>query len=44
MQQLNSKDINNVSGGLWPQVLVAIAVYDAASDFIKGFSEGVNAQ
>jgi hypothetical protein len=43
MQQLNSEDINNVSGGFWGKVLIAIAVYDAATDFIKGFNEGINA-
>jgi lactobin A/cerein 7B family class IIb bacteriocin len=43
MQQLNSEDIYNVSGGFWLQVAAGIAIYDAATDFIKGFSEGINA-
>ena len=43
MTELNEVEIAEVSGGFIPQLLIAIAVYDAVTDFAKGYAEGVEA-
>ncbi|WP_315386743.1 class IIb bacteriocin, lactobin A/cerein 7B family [uncultured Stenotrophomonas sp.] len=40
MRTLENNEIEQVSGGIWAHVLAAIAVYDAATDFVEGFKEG----
>lgn len=45
MQQLDVIEVEQVSGGVIGQVIagigIAIAVYDAISDFREGWNEGV---
>lgn len=43
MQVLKEQELGGVSGGFWAQVLVAIAVYDAVTDFAEGFAAGSEA-
>jgi lactobin A/cerein 7B family class IIb bacteriocin len=43
MIELTEVEIAEVSGGIIPQLLIAIAVYDAVTDFAKGYAEGVEA-
>jgi|GEM_PF-6045429 len=40
MQELNTKEVELVSGGNWLAIGGAlVAIYDAAAEFIEGFSE-----
>lgn len=43
MTELTNVEIAEVSGGIITQLLIAIAVYDAVTDFAKGYAEGVEA-
>ncbi|MEP6906494.1 MAG: class IIb bacteriocin, lactobin A/cerein 7B family [Pseudoxanthomonas sp.] len=43
MKELTEVEVAEVSGGFIPQILVAIAIYDAVTDFAKGYAEGVEA-
>lgn len=45
MKELTSIECNQVSGGNpLAAIALAIAIYDAATDFAEGFSEGVESE
>lgn len=45
VSQLSSDELKSVDGGYWWVVVGgAILVYDAATDFLKGFQDGYNSR
>lgn len=44
MKELTIDECTQASGGFIPQILLAIAVYDAVTDFAKGFADGVKSE
>lgn len=44
MKELTKEEYEQVSGGIFAQILVGIAIYDAVSDFAKGFIDGVKSE
>lgn len=44
MKELTALECERVSGGVIAQILIGIAVYDAVTDFAKGFVEGVKSE
>jgi|GEM_PF-5842525 len=44
MKALTKEECEQISGGILAQILIGIAIYDAVTDFMKGFADGVKSE